>query len=280
MSYKTILVSLNDVARADRLTAVASALAVKTDAHVIGHYVIPAVMVYPEVGMALVPSVFEGYRNYFMEREAEVRGKFESRIKADGVRGEWRTVDSPYPDIASSLVDHGRNADLIVVSQIKLGSDTNIELDLVARVLMESGRPVLIVPQTWKGEAPGSVIVAGFNGTKEAARNLFDAVPLMQGAREVRLVWVDPYKQRLEAGEVPGAEAAAALARHGITAVAEPMLTDGRNGGEALLMRAHDLGADLVTMGAYAHSRMQQYIFGGATRHVLEHMQVPVLMSH
>jgi nucleotide-binding universal stress UspA family protein len=280
MQYKTILVSLNDVARADTLLEVASALARQKDAHVIGHYVVPSVTVYPEVGMALVPSVFEGYQAYFRSKLAEVKDKFEAKMRAEGFRGEWRLVDSAYPEIAASIVEHGRSTDLVVLSQIKTESESNIELDLVARVLMESGRPVLVIPQSWRGGAFGTRVVAGFNGTKEAARNLFDAVPLMRAAKDVRLVWVDPYKDRLKSGEVPGAEAAIALSRHGITAIAEPMMTDGRNGGEALLMRAHDLGADLVTMGAYAHSRMQQYIFGGATSHVLEHMSVPVLMSH
>jgi len=280
MTYRTILVSLNDVARAGTLINVAGQLARKHDAHVVGHYVIPAVTVYPEVGMALVPSVFEGYQAYFKSKIGEVKDMFETRMRLDGFRGEWRVVESAYPEIASSLIDHARTADLVLISQIGPDTQSNIEIDLVARVLMESGRPILVIPQKWQGSVLAQTVVSGFNGTKESARSIFDAVPLMKEAREVRLVWVDPYKQRLESGEVPGAEAAAALSRHGINVIAEPMLTDGRNGGEALLMRAHDLGAGLVTMGAYAHSRMQQYIFGGATKHVLEHMTVPVLMTH
>jgi nucleotide-binding universal stress UspA family protein len=109
---------------------------------------------------------------------------------------------------------------------------------------------------------------------------MFDALPLLRLVKETRLVWVDPYKESEAAGSVPGAEEAAVLARHGIKAVAEPMMTDGYNAGEALLMRANDLGADLLVMGAYAHSRMREFVFGGATRHVLEHMTIPVLMSH
>jgi nucleotide-binding universal stress UspA family protein len=103
---------------------------------------------------------------------------------------------------------------------------------------------------------------------------------MLKFAKEVRLVWVDPYKDREESGDVPGAEEATVLSRHGVKAVAEPMMTDGRDAGEALLMRATDLGADLLVMGAYAHSRMRQYVFGGATQHVLANMSVPVLMSH
>jgi nucleotide-binding universal stress UspA family protein len=280
MTYRTILVSLNDVARADALLLVAGQLARQFDAHVVGLFVIPAVTVYPEIGMALVPSVFDGYQNYFKSKLNEVKEKFEDRLRADGIKGEWRVDQSAYPELATSVVEHSRSADLVVISQILAEAETNIENDLVARLLMESGRPVLVVPRSWAGAEFGQAIVAGFNGTREAARAMFDAVPLMRAAKTVALVWVDPYRQRLESGEVPGAEAAVALARHGVNVTAEPLLTDGRNAGEALLMRARDLGADLVVMGAYAHSRMQQYIFGGATRQVLETASIPVLLSH
>ena len=149
---------------------------------------------------------------------------------------------------------------------------------------MESGRPVLIIPRTGHfaplGEGIVEKAVVGINGTRESARAMFEALPLLKRVKETRLVWVDPYRQSGEAGEVPGAEEAAVLSRHGLKAVAEPMMTDGRNAGEALLMRANDLGADLLVMGAYAHSRMREFVFGGATRHVLEHMTIPVLMSH
>ena len=89
-----------------------------------------------------------------------------------------------------------------------------------------------------------------------------------------------PYKERHESGEVPGVEAATALARHGVKATAEGLAAGDINAGEALLQHVNDLGAELLVMGAYAHSRMREYIFGGATRHVLVHAKVPVLMSH
>ena len=143
---------------------------------------------------------------------------------------------------------------------------------------MESGRPVLMIPQRGSYAAP-ALAVAGYNATRESSRALFDCLPLLQSANEVRVVWVDPQSERGIAGDVPGAEAATALARHGIKAVAEG-LPAGINAGKALLQRAQDLGANLVVMGAYAHSRMREYIFGGATQYVLANATIPVLMSH
>ena len=284
MPLKTILVLLNDSGRTEQLLDAASPLARQFDAHLIGLYILPAAKVYSDVGMVAAPMVFEGYRELFKSTLAEVRKKFEARAKQDGLKAEWRTVDSNFPEISESAIAHSRSAELIITSQIDYGPDGSIERDLVVRLILESGRPVLIIPRKGhfapRGEGIAEKAIVGINGTKESSRAMFDALPLLRMVKETRLVWVDPYKESGTAGSVPGAEEAAVLSRHGIKAVAEPMMTDGRNAGEALLMRANDLGADLLVMGAYAHSRMRELVFGGATRHVLEHMAIPVLMSH
>ena len=284
MPFKTIMVLLNDSSRTEQLLDAASALARQFDAHLVGLYILPTAKIYADVGLVATPMVFEGYRDLFKSKLAEVRKKFEARAKQDGLKAEWRTVNSIFPEIAESAIAHSRSAELVVTSQIDYGPDGSIEQDFVVRLVMESGRPVLIIPRKGsfapRGEGIAEKAIVGINGTKESTRAMFDALPLLRLVKETRLVWVDPYKESEAAGSVPGADEAAVLARHGIKAVAEPMMTDGYNAGEALLMRANDLGADLLVMGAYAHSRMREFVFGGATRHVLEHMTIPVLMSH
>ncbi len=284
MPPKTILVLLNDSGSAGQLLDAASALARQFEAHLIGLYVLPAAKVYSDVGMVATPMVFEGYRDLFASKLEEVRKKFEARAKQDGLKAEWRVIDSNFPDIGDGAISEARSAELVVTSQVDSGQDGSIERDLVVRLILESGRPVLVIPKKGhfspRGEGIAEKAIVGFNGTKEASRAMFDALPLLRTVKETRLVWVDPYKQSGEAGEIPGAEEATVLSRHGIKVTAEPMMTTRRNAGEALLMRANDLGADLLVMGAYAHSRMREFVFGGATRHVLEHMTIPVLMSH
>ena len=274
MAYKTILVSLNDVPRVDAMIDAAAQIAKTYDSHLIGCYVIPAVTIYPEVY-----AVDDTRQQYFKTNIAVVKERFEAILRRDGLKGEWRTVNTVYSEIAPSLMEHGRAADLIVVSQIAEDQMANIEPGLVERAVMESGRPVLIIPRKGTLGEIKSVVV-GFNATREATRALFDGLPFLRGAKDVRVVWVDPYKERSVAGEVPGAEAAEALARHGVKATAEGLAAGGANAGEALLQHVNDLGAELLIMGAYAHSRMREYIFGGATQHVLAHAKVPVLMSH
>ena len=278
MTYKTILLSLNDVARAGAMIDAAIAVAATQDAHVIGCYVVPAVTVYPEMGFSGVGGVYDGNQVYFKQHLDEVKRLFESKTAAAGIIAEWRAVGSPYSEIGSALLEHTYSADLIISSQTAAMTGGGIESDLVERLLMESGRPVLMLPQGATFAGP-EVAIIGYNSSREAARALFDALPLLRPAKDVRVIWVNPQTERSIAGDVPGAEAAAALARHGIKATAEG-LPAGSNAGEALLRRAQDLGADLVVMGAYAHSRLREYIFGGATQHVLENATIPVLMSH
>ncbi len=279
MAYKTILLSLNDVPRAEAMIDAAAVIATAHGAHVIGCYVIPAVTIYPEVGYAAPPAVYEAHQQYFKTNLAAVKQRFETRMKQDGLLHEWREMNSVYSEIAPRLIETGASADLILVSQIAENSEAEIETGLVERVVMEVGRPVLIIPQAGSYETPKSIVV-GCNDTREAARAAFDALPLLKVANDVRVVWVDPYKQRQSAGELPGAEMATVLARHGVKAMAEGLESNGLNAGEALLRLANDRGADLLVMGAYAHSRLRQYIFGGATQHVMEHARIPVLMSH
>ena len=279
MVYKTILVSLNDVPRAEAMIDAAALIAKTYDSHLIGCYVIPAVTIYPEVGFASPSAVDDTRQQYFKTNIAAVKERFETKLRKDGLKGEWRTVNSLYTEISPSFMEHGHAVDLIMVSQIGENSGAEIEQGFVEHVVIESGRPVLIIPQ--KGSlAETKSVVVGFNETREATRALFDGLPLLRGAGDVRVVWVDPYKERNIAGEVPGAEVAAALARHGVKATAEGLAAGGVNAGEALLQHVSDLGAGLLIVGAYAHSRMREYIFGGATQHILVHANVPVLMSH
>jgi nucleotide-binding universal stress UspA family protein len=280
MPLKTILVCLNDIDRCEALIDASIDLAARHDGHVIGLYVIPAIQVYPAVTIAVTPEIFEAQQSYFREKSGQVKARFEERVRQNAASGEWRCVDSLTPVVADAVNEHGRATDLIVVGQVDEESDTGVELDFVERVVMESGRPVLILPRAWKPGALGNRVLVGWNATREAARAAHDALPILAEAQDVRFVWVDPQKSLEPSGNLPGAEIAQSFARHGVKATAEPLPTPGLNAGEALLNRALDHGADLLVMGAYGHSRMREFVFGGATRFVLRRMSIPTLLSH
>jgi nucleotide-binding universal stress UspA family protein len=280
MTYKTILVSLNEVAREPQLIAAASELGRRFQAHVAGFYVVPAVQVYPSVGFEAAPQVFEGNRTFFKDNAEKVRSAFEAAMKRDGLTFDFHLSDARSPVIADEVIAQGRAADLIIISATNPEEVTGVERDFVEQVMMGAGRPVLVLPYTGEAKIDLNEVVLGWDGGREAARAAFDAMPILKQAKRVRVVRADPQKDPSLRGAVPGADLAETLARHGVKAEAMGYPTDGMDAGQALLRCADDTGAGLIVMGAYAHSRLTEFIFGGATRFVLTRMNRPVLMSH
>lgn len=280
MSYKTILVSLNEVGRVAELVAAAVTLGRDTGAHVSGLYVVPAVQVYPSVGFEAAPQVFEGNRTFFKDNAQRVKQLFEEAMRREELPHDFHQIDARTPVIADEVIVAGRSADLVVVSATNPDEITGVERDFVEQVVMAAGRPVVVLP--YQGDAAISLkeIVIGWDGGREAARATFDALPLLKKATKVRVVRIDPQKDASLRGSVAGADLAESLARHGVKAEAQGYPTEGLDEGQALMRCAEDCGAGLIVMGAYGHSRLAEFIFGGATRFVLNRMSHPVLMSH
>ena len=280
MSYKTILVSLNEVGRLSELVAAAVTLARETGAHVSGLYVVPAVQVYPSVGFEAAPQVFEGNRSFFKDNGARVKQAFEEAMRREGLSHDFHQIDARTPVIADEVVAAGRVADLVIVSATNPEEITGVERDFVEQTVMALGRPVIVLPYKGKAAVSLNEVIIGWDGGREASRAAFDALPLLKKAAKVRVVRIDPQKDPSLRGSVAGADLAEALARHGVKAEAQGYPTDGQDEGQALMRCAEDSGAGLIVMGAYGHSRLAEFIFGGATRFVLNRLVCPVLMSH
>ncbi len=280
MAPKTFVISLNDTENLDHLLVSCTSLATRHEAHVIGVYIIPSVEVYAVYGGIAMADVVDAQRQRYMSMAKQMREKFERAMTLNSLSYEWRELDAISSSIGREFAQQCRFADLAVIAQVDTDEFCGVEPSFAEYVVMEAGRPVLLMPRGKAFETIGSKVLMGWNGSKEAARACFDALPLVSADGEVDLVWVDPQKQRGLAGSVPGAELATTFARHNIKVSAEPMPTADSDAGSALLMRAGDTGADLLVMGAYGHSRVREFVFGGATEHVLNNMTVPVLMSH
>jgi len=279
MSYKTILVSLNETARLPQVVAAAGLLARELKAHVSGLYVIPAVQVYPSVGFEAAPQVFEGNRSFFTENAAKVRADFETAMQRESVSFDVQQIDARTPLIADDTIARARSADLILVSATNPDEVTGVERDFVEQVIMGAGRPVLILPGTGEPKLSLDEMVIGWDGGREAARAVFDALPLLKAAKKVRVIHIGTHKDGAK-GRMAGSSLTEALGRHGIAAEMQTQTTEGHDTGQALLRCADDCSAGLIIMGAYGHSRLAEFIFGGATRFVLGRLNRPVLMSH
>jgi nucleotide-binding universal stress UspA family protein len=281
MAFKSILVSLNETDRNEVLLPIAIGLAQLFDAHLTGLYIIPAAKIYPSAAFEPIPAIYEALRNYFVKQKAGVKTVFDKAMSTEPVRNDLRILESSSPLVSDLFIEHGRETDLIVVSQTNLSGESGVELDFVARVAIAVGRPVLVIPRSGVNKLLLDTIIIGWNGSREATRATFDSLPFLRCAKDVRIVWVDPEEEFYKSGVLPGAELAEALSRHGVKAVVEPMrIGREEEPGKALLRKTSDLGAGLLVMGAYGHSRLREFILGGATRTAINTMKCPVLMSH
>jgi len=280
MTYKTLLVSLNDLERNEDLITSAAELARRFDSHLRGLYVIPAIEVYPAADFGM-PVVFEGNRETYQKAQKSVRDLFDSIVQVAGIRNDFVVVDSNSPSITDHVVDYARRSDITIINQAPDKDGLSVtDRGFVERMLLATGRPTLVLPRKTRTDFAADLVIIGWSGRRESARAAFDSIPLLTCADEVRVVWVDPEKERSNPGSLPGADLATTLSRHGIKVSIEPLSTGGREAGEALLTKISDSGAGLLVMGAYGHSRLSELILGGATRSVLDDMNCPVLFSH
>lgn len=280
MSYKTILVNLETDKCADKVLPVAIRLALAHEAHLIGIHVMPG-PAHPVFGYEIPSEVYDSMRAAAQSRADAMHKKFEHAVGAEvAMSAEWRTVESRNPDITNTLLEHVRRADLVITAQVDQEHPDKANRELAGTLVLEGGRPVLVVPYAGEVRHFGELVFVAWNGSRESARAVFDALPLLQTAKEVRLYGVNPDTGDAEHPMAPGAELATTLARHGVNAVVENVSGSRTSVGNELLSRAADRGSDLLIMGGYGRSRARERIFGGATRDILTTMTIPVLMSH
>jgi nucleotide-binding universal stress UspA family protein len=189
-----------------------------------------------------------------------------------GVTIEWREAREG-PEHAT--ISQALCADLLLLGQHDPANRHNGVLpDFVPWVVTGSGRPAIVVPYIGARAAPfGSVLVA-WKATRESARALSAAMPLLQRATSVRVAF------DLESTASQKDWLQTYLHRHDVQASCEVLSSSPSTAGETILSTAADAGADLIVMGCYGHSRTREFVLGGATRTVLQSMTVPVLMAH
>ena len=280
MAYKDLLVHLDDSkACAERIDA-AVRLAEQHGAHLTG--------LYPIVEIPLLNYIREQIPEDVrarMEAEAQSRAEtalegFRQAAERGGVSYENRTDPALDTTLASVLSMHARYADLLVLGQVDPRAPPQVGRHLPEEVVLSSGRPLLVVPYIGTPAAIGRRVVVAWDASREAARAVSDAMPILEHADSVNVVVISPKSTPLDHGELPGADIAAHLARHDVKVEVEEVAAGELSVGDALLSHIADRGADLLVMGAYAHSRVRELVLGGATRTILDSMTLPVLMAH
>jgi nucleotide-binding universal stress UspA family protein len=285
MALKDLLVYLDGSDTAQVRLDVAARLAQSRSAHLTGLHVTefmpPPLLPVETVGYlntAQVEDMSEQWREQQSAAAQRAEDKFWDRLRAGGIEGEFRIASGP---VARTVALHARYADLVIVGQTDPDEPApSARNGIVEEALFSSGRPVLVIPYSGQFDSLGRRVLVGWNATREAARAVNDAIPLIEGAELVTVLAVNPRRGIAGTGDVPSVDIAQHLAHHGIKVTASHTVAEEIGIGDVLLNSASDLGADLIVVGGYGHSRVRELILGGVTRTLLQTMTVPVLLSH
>jgi len=276
---KDILVSLRIGEGADCAADYAISAAGALGAHLTGVAVKYEIDVPPIYTEAFSGDFLEAQRAESQRLATAAVGKFAQAARAAGLSGEVREIDGTPGGAAEQIGIMARLYDITVVNQSdvdRLGAEEVV----TEAVLFDSGRPVLLVPRGYSRPFAARRILVAWDGGRAAARAVAEAQPLLTQAERVEAIVVDTSRTR-KPDALPGADLARHLARHG-TKVDLRSLAPGSDErvSDVLLREVAEREIDLVVMGGYGHSRLREFVLGGATRDMLERMNVPVFMAH
>lgn len=278
MDYRRLLVHVDDATDAARLS-LAAGLARTFDAELAGTYLVPTRELTPFTSAMLPDTVVE----HRLRDSGDAQAAAEARFREAAASAQWPrcTWTAPAGRAIDAGILHARYADLCVLGQPQEDAPhAGFARDLVHGVLMNAGRPALLVPHSNAAHTVGQTVLVAWKEARESARAVADALPFLKRAREVIVMSIAPPDEADERERLADADIAAWLARHGVTARVRHEVAEDIEAGAFLLSRVADAGVDLLVMGAYSRPRLSEMVLGGVTRTMLESMTVPVLMSH
>jgi nucleotide-binding universal stress UspA family protein len=278
MPFKTIVAIIQSRDDAERVLDCALPFAARFESHLIGVHAEALPVAYTSAVGFPDTEFLQATAEVNKERADKLEALFRGRMKEADQSFEWRSLESFSGDSAHCGISSARCADLVIAAQRNPHADSAATADVDA-LLYESGRPVLVVPHDGPAQSNYGRIVIAWNGSREAARAAFDALPLILEAKHTEVFVIDPPEEVEEDAEASGAEIAAALARHGANVTVASEESRHRSVDQILQERVAATGADLLVLGAYSHSWLRQLLFGGVTRTVLQSMPVATFMS-
>ncbi len=278
VTYQDVLVIGSEDVHWSTLLDVAVRLAGRYSAHLVGLYleapapvsaIVHSALVASAVAQTRIGAAGEGLSEARRNTSEWAHACFHRSTAHVLIPTEWRVSEG---DPGECAVLHARCSDLVILGQ----GTPAVGGPLPAQVLLGSGRPILIVPTAGRFPTLGERIVIAWNGSREAARAVHDALPLLRAAAQVTVLTVDGGGGTVEAGP----DIARHLAGHGIHVERRTEARGDMGIAPLLLSRLADWQADMLVMGGYGHSRMRESMLGGVTREILQTMTVPTLLSH
>lgn len=203
--------------------------------------------------------------------------RFRDCLRSTDDQGEWHCIRRSDP---ATLLTLAKGADLVVIGQVNPHAGANPSWYRPEEIVVKCGRPVLMVPYIGTFDEAGRRVLIAWDGSREAVRAVNDALPILHPAKKVTLVTVRAQKRDFQTDRIPVQNMVRHLARHGIVAQADQTLRGDNTVYDVLLSRTVDIAADMMVAGAYHRSPLREALIGGVSRGLLQHMTVPVLMSH
>lgn len=280
MSYKTILVHVDNSSNLTPRIELACRIAMQENAHLVGAATTGvSQFIYQSAAVDLRGDYITGYIESLRQRAAVGLKRFDTITRQVGVQSvEQRLIDD---ENAGAISLQARYSDLVVLGQIDPAEPSAfVNSDFPEFVILHSGCPVLVVPYAGKFDNFGETVLIAWDGSIQAKRAMHDAIPLLQPAAQVEIAVFNPAEQADRHGAQPGADAALFLARHGINVNVRERNVPHEEIGTALLSHVADIGAGMLVMGCFGHSRLREILLDGVSRTILSSMTVPVFMSH
>ena len=277
MGYKDILVHLDSSPACATRIDIGVQLARVFDAKLTGLYVVGLAPMHQYAEADLGPELVEAHDRYMRDAAREAERMFHDRSRAANISAEWRQVEGALPEL---VLLHARFADLVIAGQRNAERlDPGTAPELPEHLILDAGRPVLVVPHTGAFPTVGERVAIAWKSNRGAARAVNDSLPFLKTAKEVCVISINPHGGISDEGEHPAEDVVAHLARHGISATARSPKAERGSLGQTLHDTIASFGADLVVMGAFGRSRWRELILGGVTRTMLGSMSIPTLMS-
>ena len=273
---KDILVNLSYGTSQDGVSNYALSVAETFGAHIMG----TAFAYYPVMasGVGLSANFNRVQQAEAQERAESVAAAFDEATRRAGVSAETRRIEAGIGDVPTQFAHIARRFDLSVIGQFERDRDHPTTNIVIEAALFESGRPVLIVPFIQKDRLKLDHVMVCWDGSRAAARAVADAMPFLTGSGKASIVIADT--QSVKSADLPGADIATHLTRHGVNVTIERIPVGKIDVSNTILSYAADTYPDLIVMGGYGHSRLREFILGGTTRGMLASMTKPTLMSH
>lgn len=256
----------------------ARVLADDHDAHLAALVCVPLTLPIAFEWSAIPADLYAGVHAAERERGRRAAERARAALQATRLPAEVRVVETSLVPPSHVAALHARHADLVLVGGP--GPDAGPAEALFLDLVLDSGRPVLVVPSGHAMAAAPAHAVVAWQPTREAARALHDSMSLLRRARRVDVVLVDPVSALESDGDDPGVDIARHLARHGLRVELVVRAGQDIDAADILLRHVREAGADLVVAGAWSHARLREAVLGGATRTLLARCPVPVLFSH